>query len=48
MKRLGLLGIPLDLGANVRGSREGPDKIREFLFPILEKKGLFTKILEMS
>jgi len=36
--KIGLLGIPLDLGANVQGSREDPDRIREFLIPLLEKK----------
>lgn len=38
--KIGLLGIPLDLGANVQGSKEGPDRIREFLIPLLEKKGI--------
>lgn len=38
--KIALLGIPLDLGANVQGSREGPDKIREYLIPLLEKKGI--------
>jgi len=36
--KIGLLGIPLDLGANVQGSREGHDRIRECLIPLLEKK----------
>ena len=35
---LGILGIPMDLGANVRGSREGPDKIRQYLIPLLDQQ----------
>ena len=37
---LGILGIPMDLGANVQGSREGPDKIRQYLLPLLKQKGI--------
>ncbi|MCK5023854.1 MAG: arginase family protein, partial [Candidatus Aenigmarchaeota archaeon] len=37
---LGILGIPMDLGANVKGSREGPDKIRQYLLPLLKQKGI--------
>jgi len=35
-----VIGIPLDLGANVRGSRYGPGEIRKYLFPLLKKKGV--------
>jgi arginase len=41
--KIALLGIPLDLGANVQGSREGPDKIREYLMPLLKKNGITYK-----
>jgi len=40
MKHAGILGIPMDLGANIKGSSKGPDNIREFLIPLLEEKGI--------
>ncbi len=36
-KKLSLLGIPSDLGANVVGARYAPNRIRKFLLPALRK-----------
>ena len=37
-KRLVIIGIPTDLGANVRGANYGPKAIRKELIPLLRKK----------
>lgn len=49
MKRLSILGIPTDLGANIIGARYAPNRIRKYLLPALkEKKIKYTDFGDVS
>lgn len=37
-KEVSIIGMPIDLGANIKGSRFAPDKIRELIIPFFKKK----------
>lgn len=39
-KTIVIIGVPVDLGANIRGARFGPKKIRQYLIPWLEDQGI--------
>lgn len=39
-KKVALLGVPSDLGANVAGARYGPDALRRELIPLLRTRGI--------
>lgn len=39
-KQIAIIGVPMDLGANIKGSKHGPKKIRQYLLPFLKKAGV--------
>src|SRR3989339_780781 len=39
-RRIVLIGVPSNLGVDISGSNFGPDKIRQFLIPELEKNNI--------
>ena len=45
MRKVKLIGVPSDLGANVRGARRGPKVIRKFLIPFFKKNDIVYKDL---
>src|SRR3989339_814389 len=48
-RRIVLIGVPSNLGVDISGSNFGPDKIRQFLIPELEKNSInFGHIKELT
>jgi arginase len=40
MKKIVLIGVPSDFGANIIGAREGPTQLRKILLPMLNKQSV--------